>query len=485
MSSANTNPRGLAFELLRVVIELQSPLAIGSGLDDELRDRPCVVSADGLPAIPGSSLAGALRRAVAGRGDPSKDPAACRAFGTLGGDGVDARPSAVEVSWGQVHDSADVPAPLRSADLADPVLAGLRAPVVRDHVRIDGYGAAAHRGKFDEDLVPCGARFTFELVVHDDAGLDGATLVGLLEGGTIRLGGGTRKGHGEFRVVRAHGRAFDLEEPVDREIFRAVPRRIEIPVGVDILPELEPYEATSAAGVLSAAFTLEAESTWMFGGGSSTFDAHTRGGKDADLVPWTEDAIGWVERPDGGWAGEERTEFVAPASGLKGALRHRVAYHARRLSGAFWSPDIGREHSEEVPAEVDLLFGAIKDGDEGRPGRVYLSDVRLDAAHAGAWLDHVSLDRFTAGPLDGHLFSEAPLRGGRIELRLAIDTRGFEQTAEAEQARRALGLALRDLASGHLGIGAGTTKGHGTFRGDLGSMSGELKSWLMLEEAER
>jgi hypothetical protein len=406
---------------------------------------------------------------------------------------------------------------MRGANLDDPVLSVLLAPIVRDHVRIDGHGAAAHRGKFDESLVPVGARFTFEIVVHEGSGVEGADLVALLSSGVLRLGGSTRRGHGEISVIRVCARRFDLvgeARAEDRKAFALLPRALDQQVTEGVLPLIEPPDPGEVAGVLDAKILLDAESTWMFGGGHAVLSAHRRNGMVADGVPWTEGRIRWNETTRRGEWSEDEPDYAVVASGVKGALRHRTAFHARRLAGDYWKPGFRKEKLEEVRPEVEALFGEMKGLDGGTPGRIFLSDFRLPAEHASTWLDHVSLDRFTGAPLDGHLFSEAPLLRGRIELRIAIDTRGFlrspgkesgenESAGEAvdmeshERARRALGLALRDLATGHLGVGAGTTKGHGTFRaaepahelwpfkpGDRNSGAAALKEWLFLGEVE-
>ena len=53
--------RGIVFALAHVTIELSTPLTIGTGNGDDLNDSTCVLDTNGLPTIPGTSLAGMLR----------------------------------------------------------------------------------------------------------------------------------------------------------------------------------------------------------------------------------------------------------------------------------------------------------------------------------------------------------------------------------------------------------------------------------------
>ncbi|MEQ1566461.1 MAG: RAMP superfamily CRISPR-associated protein [Myxococcota bacterium] len=203
--------RGARFEITRVTLEFDTPFAVGAVGGDDTPDTTWVTDGNGLPSIPGSSLAGVLRHALAEGRDPDDDATCRQVFGFQ--EGSDGRSSKVEVSWAQVHDATDRPVPFCGAPVDDPVLALLREGVVRDHVAIGQRGVADGRLKFDESLVPAGARFTFEMVVHEGSERNATVLVDLLRTGAVRLGGRTRRGFGAFRVLRAVTRSFDLASP--------------------------------------------------------------------------------------------------------------------------------------------------------------------------------------------------------------------------------------------------------------------------------
>ena len=77
----------------------------------------------------------------------------------------------------------------------------------------------------------------------------------------------------------------------------------------------------------------------------------------------------------------------------------------------------------------------------------------------------VCIDRFTGAPMDGMLFSEAPLFGAKGKLELEILVERAKVSAGAKKAFRA---ALDDLVKGRLALGAGANRGHGYFKGSIG-----------------
>lgn len=463
------------FSLARVTIEMTSAFSVGTGRGDDLQDSLFVTDAHGLPAIPGSSLAGLLRASLEGGSEGRR---ADELFGYQRG--ASGRPSRVRLSWAQVHDGSDRPVSSRVevAPTEDAVLRLLRRGVLRDHVRINGRGAVDGRGKFDETLVPAGARFTFELRVDGDTcAVDLDTLLGALSSEGLRVGGRSRRGHGVFTVVRVRRRDFDLSKKADLDAFSALPHAIEANVPATLLPEVTPKKGRVSARCVGH-LTLRPEDYWLFGGGDPVRKAHRRGDRAVDMVPKTEARIVWSGAKGAVVEGEQARALV-PASSIKGALRHRAAFHAHRLAGRF----AGHPEAERTPHEVVELFGAERgegaDDRTGRPGKVWLGDVFLELGRADGpregHLTHVSLDRFTGGPMDGMLFDEAPLFGGVLRLPVVVDT------SATQQARLALKAALDDLCSGRLAVGAGANRGHGYMQGKI--EGDELVRWLEAKEA--
>jgi len=455
----------LEFELARVTIEAESPFLVGVEEGDGFHDATFSSDANGLPTIPGDTLAGILRHALAAGGDPATDDRCKAAFGFQESD--EGRASAVEVSWAHVHDQYDRPVPFRGARVeGDPVLAFLGAGVTRDHVRLDMNGVAAKTGKFDVLLVPAGARFTFELRVLGRAGVTVDRLLGLIALPETGIGRASLRGLGRFRVVAAEVGRFDLREKADRARWERMPVGIHEPVPRGILVTLSKEEATAppaeARRWADGEILLNPRSSWYVGGTTPPEDL--RDDQASDRFPWGERRILWDG--DRGKVSEQG-EWLLPASSLKGALRHRVAFHARRLAEVFVDPAQGpTDEACAAPAAEAFWFGEIRDVEGGRPGRIRLSDGRVARRSGRSDLQrfqHVSIDRFTQGPMDGRLFDEVALFGtSPMRISIAVDDEGADDVA-----RGALKAALVDLVEGRLWLGAAGSRGHGAMQGDV------------------
>lgn len=471
--------------LARVVIETTAPIAIGTGRG-EVGEATVVLDANGLPAIPGTTLAGVVRSRLA----EVDAEAADQLFGysrpvPLGASAQQAAEagsrSLVTVSWAVIHDSEDRPvAPmLRPSDLAeDALLRSAAEPLIRDHVRLDHRGTAAGRLKFDQSSVMTGHRFTFEIEVEgdEDARTDLLRLLDVLADARTRLGGKTRAGLGSFVILsdRTAHRSFDLRDPAALDDYSSLPVSLATaPAGWTTRKSTETTLAD--AHTTWTSLELTAEEPWLIGGGEPLPDSSRKG---ADINPYFEHRVVWGE--DGG-AIAASPDYVLTASAVKGSLRHRTAFHlrARRQLWAT-SPEVqgqGRDRAAgadpwapETVEGLDRLFGAIKrteDGeDRGHPGRVFLQDVRIPATAAHRTrLDHVSLDRFTGAPMQGHLFSEDVLRIDH-PVTLSVVVHDPEADPIPEEVREAFCQALDDLCSGRLQIGAGHGRGRGWFTGD-------------------
>jgi len=478
--------------IARVTVELTSPLTIGSGDEGSLEDSPVVRDASGLPMIPATSLIGVLRSLwTAQRGEDE----AGALFGYQRGD--KGQRSYISSSSGVLHDSTDRPAaPLIVAAEGglDPLLGtAMTSLVVRDHVRLNSSGVVDGRGKFDRTAVHAGHRFTFELSLrgkdlasHEEFNL----LLALLHAPETRLGAKTGSGAGAFRVVRCLVGRFDLSDSKDFNRYLAHPVDLRRPA-----PALQsftppPYTPRGAVAALSVA--LRPISNWLQGGGE--LERHSdKDGKGPKIVPYQEPKVVWAQ--EGGKlkgrlerAASEQSDYLLTGSSLRGALRHRAAFHMRRLIGAWASPSyMSAQRGAEGQAGGDIdpldpatlrgmhiLFGEINDSrsKEGRGWRGCLQtcDMRVPAESVKeVTYDHLSIDRFSGAPLSGHLFSDvalAPAESLRMSLTLSLKApRALrdEEQAALKVACYALHLALRDLTEGRLQLGAGAGRGYGYF----------------------
>lgn len=501
------------FRHARIRVEAMTPLSVTTGVSDNTYDTALVRDVNGLPALPATALKGVLRdlflRHVC---DGDRDDLLLRdLFGFVDGD--DGAPARISVSWGAVHDSCDRPVdgvlmpggdltPSRFTDnwdLSDALLRWLledmqREPVVRDHVRLTSLGVAdaGKSGKFDRTVLPAGFRFTFDLVLtgsdepearaRDDAAFE--ALLRLVAGGELRVGGATHSGLGLLRpcadAVSAHApiliSRYNLREPADLERYRQAASSL---VRLDQVPlHGEPAPASGEfylVGTTTLRLSLSARDLWRIGGGSRSFLTET-GGKVADDLPLSEPRLTWTRQHNSVVAelprGKPARRILLPGSSIKGALRHRCAFHFNRLTGTFADPEgrIGEDHTDRNPGVI-ALFGSAKDDGSGRAGRVRIDDVFLDRDDvAFTGLTHNSIDRFSGGVRDKLLFDEQLVVGGQIEVVVQIEPRrtassGPEEDRIDSLALEALHLAINDLLADELMLGAGSTKGHGRFRG--------------------
>jgi len=451
----------------RATIEFETPFIVGNGGDDLFFDDGFVADANGLPVLPGSSLAGILRHAWEDAGFGS-------AASLFGDQSVD-HGSRLSVVWGCIHDAKDCPVEGiildRSKLLTDPVLAEALLLTARDHVKINHRGVADDKGKFDERSVSAGHRFTFELCLEgtDVDQENWGRLLSLLKSEAIRIGGKTRRGYGQFKVVSLRGDRFDLSSREDFRRFSAHPVSLAQPC---LLPNLlDNIQPPKVAGVVTATLHLEPEAFWMIGGG---FDP------EVDMAPLMANRITWKQ----GKGHVQANQVVIPGSAVKGTIAHRVAFHYNRLVGRFATPDtdtasICGAENEAVKSLFGFCKGQGKEGQQrsGQRGRVLIGDLFVQKPEIQKHVNHVAIDRFTGGAREGALFDEKPFYGGPgFTLQITV----VEPEAIDEACtRQALAAALQDLAGGRLAIGAGAGRGNGYFRAAAGVQWDEAgKAWL-------
>lgn len=467
------------YELSYITIELKTAFLIATSEGDGLNDTLFVADANGLPCIPGDSLAGVLRHAIAGNADADTDAVCRELFGFQERGNGEA--SLVRVSFGHVHDSKDKPVSFRGADINDPVLSFLRVGASRDHVRIGADGVAENRGKFDELVVPAGARFTFELAISSRSSYRLAQFLSVLQRPGLRIGKGGRRGLGALKVVRVRSAQIDLTTAKGIETLARIPVRLEKACLSSDLQDVSPSSADAAAQWIHGEVTMRPIGTWMIGGGMATGAEPARGDdrdRGWDRLPLTEGRVLWSTGKNGGQGRVETSKeapFLIPGSSLKGVLRHRALFHYFRLSHRWLDPDCSNDISHGEPEDFKRLFGACRDDEQGRAGRVYISDAYVSAGAKRQGLQHVSLDRFTQGPMDHLLYDELAVYGGELKLCVSVhDGPDVSQTAKA-----ALHAALEDLMEGRLAVGAG--RGHGRFRAEKSTLSWSNKRGLVEE----
>ena len=487
------------YHLARVVIETTTPLSITAGRGDGVFDSQLVRDANGLATLPGSTLAGVLRhRYLAHYGDSEQVETLFGFSPTDSGSAKAHLPSAVQLSWGCVHDSNDRPFEGLALDgeaterLAnDPLLRdALEGEEHRDHVRIDEYGTAEETGQFDRVSLRPGHRFSFDIALWSGEAEDDrwTRLMALLAHPAFRLGGATRRGLGGVKVVRLHQGRFDLRDAQGLDAFSRLSRDLGNTEG------LEPWipESEEEAMVAKAHLALEPTDLFRYGTGHQPvgrYDTHEKDG-DPDLLPLTSQRVSW--RDGRGTVDEERCAVI-PGSALKGAIRHRTLYHYQRLTGTFVdAPD--EEKRQKTERAMEALFGYAddknkeidrgKEGHDKRAGRLLIDDLHLPLDRfQPVRMMHNGVDRFTGGVRRHVLYSEELLMGGELEFDVTLLPPLFGEEADPLEGDKWIGQALmatlQDLADGLLSLGGGAARGHGFFEGTV-TWSGTAR-WLAEE----
>ena len=115
--------------------------------------------------------------------------------------------------------------------------------------------------------------------------------------------------------------------------------------------------------------------------------------------------------------------------------------------------------------DVKMVKFASENPEEIMRGNVILSDVLMEqGTMKNKILNHVSIDRFTGGAIDGALFQEEVMFGNENSFKLTfllMDNQFKDKVLEAFE------LALKDICSGMLPLGGGVNRGHGSFSGSI------------------
>lgn len=402
-----------------IVIETQTPLKMGSNAMDFLQDSPVQKDWNGLPMILGTSIAGVLRKEF--HGDKAAD-----VFGLNNGSKIIiSNALLIADTQGMVYEDLCV----QKSDF----LKLFENLPLREHTKITSKGTTQKGAKFDEEVVFKGTRFKFSIEFIDNNKELFMELIGLLRSSNFRLGGGSTKGFGKFKMIEIEYGLFDIEK---------YSSSLNKPLGGDKECNLETITCKDYTPYI---LQLKPDDFFMFGSGFSD--------NDADMTPVYEQVIDYEKR-----ALSEKKVLI-PASSIKGALAHRTTYHYNKLHGNTIEAGNGVD-------SVSTLFGAAKNSKQnidGAKGKILITDCFKNDHGKTKTFDHVSIDRFTGGAMEGALFQEKTVANDEkwyeIELLVHSDIQGKELEA--------FELALKDVTTGMLPLGGATTKGHGIFLGTI------------------
>ena len=445
--------------LAKIIIEAKSPLNIGSGNKGIKSDSLVLRDVNGLPFIPGTTIAGLLRHTL------GKDEERLMGSQEMGSPLIITEAKMLDCD-GTVLDGI-----LSQETLNTKFLQNFRQLPIRQHAKIGHRGATLKSGKFDEEIVLKGTRFCFEMEMLSAEADDAAfrQLLNTLMSDTFRIGSGSRSGFGEIDIVghQCQYKMIDLAIEEQREWYLKKSSSLsEEWKDADILKLQKPKTKGWAAYEIE----LKPVDFLLFGSGFGNDKADMTFVRET-FIDWSGECAQVIDR--------ERVVLI-PASSVKGALSHRTAFHYNRLTQVFADALNDEERMKYVGKNntaVKALFGSEGEPTDGKlqnkkRGNVLMSDIIEEVPLSTKVLNHVSIDRFTGGAIDGALFNEETLfaKGHTFILNLMVDNAAFKSD---DLVKTAFEETLKDLCSGMLSLGGGVNRGNGCFEGTI-KRDGEL-----------
>lgn len=401
--------------ILTADLELASPLLIGTGENDNLTDTLVLKNKNGMPFIPGTSLAGVLK---------TMDSSLEKYFGVFTGkkNSKDESQSTYVVS--DIELDRDV-------------------CVIRDSVRIDAEtGVAAKQGKFDYEAVERGAKGKVKIAAFirgwqkDEAE---AIKAGLEELGTflqneVFIGAHTRRGFGKIvcKNVFIDDYDFTKAEAVKAWILgkpapcRKAVKKADVYAGGNFVMDVEAAIRGSLM-VRTSDFKKEDYAKII--------------NKDTKTENKKVSKIDNVQMKSG-------NDYVIPGSSVRGVLRKQALKIMRVL---------GKDE-----AQLDKLFG-YSENKESQRGRVITEEVYFKQGVKSFKQVRNKIDRFTCSTIDGALVTSIPVTQSNSD-KPTLKFRIIVEKCEAWEAGLMLFL-LKDLWTGRIAFGGEKSIGRGTVDG--------------------
>jgi len=421
--------------IAHITIEAKTPLKIGSNASDFIQDSPIQKDWNGLPMILGTSIAGVLRKEF-------DKNIADDIFGTdcerykedkkvFNECLKNLKGSRVIISNGLLLDENGEVKEELLLKKTDFLRIFDNLPI-REHTAIDDKGVALEHSKFDEEVLYKGSRFKFAIELIDGDKTTFENILDILAQNSFRIGGGGTKGFGQIKIIEIEYDEFDSSnwDKYSSSLNTTLSKKYQL-------------KQIDSSRYDSYKLILKPDDFFIFGSGF--------GDDEADSTPVYEKIIDYDKQ------GLSKKQILIPASSIKGAIAHRTTYHYN-LKKELYAGD-----SEAMGLIVEI-FGEKKDSKDGSgsKGKILINDCYLQKQPTKIF-DHVAIDRFTGGAIDGALFQE---KVSAYEDSFEIDIL-VEKEINDEVAVDALQESLKDICNGMLGLGGMNTKGHGFFTGEL------------------
>ena len=420
---------------------------IGNGEKNISTDAMIATDANNLPHIPATTIAGLLRHAIG-------EEIAMRFFGKKNENDSDGNGSKIAFSEAKLIGEEGI------------AIDGLKMPPenefyfyfqnlpIRQHVKITHTGTAEKHGKFDEQVIYKGSRFCFDIEMIAEDGEDlhlFHQVLNLIALNSLRVGGGSRRGFGEIKCISILEKVLNLKKEQDLDTYLNLSSNLDKDYTTwDVfINQSEKFQG------IHYSLSLQPEDFFLFGSGLPD--------DTADITPVKEAIIVWNNNIP-----HFQTEnLLIPGSSLKGALAHRTAYHYNLLKKNY-----AENTTEPVGKNIAIktLFGSegekIGNSTKNKQrGKILFSDI-IEPHHKTKTFNHVSIDPFTGGAIDGALFTEKTVDGRNATFTTDLWIESINDSLDSD-ILKALEYALIDLCNGMLPLGGGNGRGHGLFRGSI------------------
>ena len=409
-----------------IAVELASPLCISKG-DGVLTDNDVLVNGKGIPFIPGSSLAGAMRGYI------EKEKNEDCIFG--------------------YEDMSNHQGRMSSLYVTDLFFDGAAPVAVRDGVALSDRKTAVSGAKFDMEVVDTGAKghFYLELVIrqNDDEQEMLSQLKKIFNGWhkkEIRMGSKKSRGYGEISLVEVKKKEFTKDNILqykyayDEECKKAQ-KDDKLSWEIISLSDLS-YDCSKYVKI-TVPLKLE-------GGISIRKYAAKKG--EPDFVHVTANG-----KP------------VIPGTSFAGAIRHRMKEMLMELGALNWETIINH------------VFGYVpQDGTNGNAciSNVIIGECVLEGAKKLTMVRN-GISRFESGAKESALFKEVSYVGGTTKLEILV-----KKTDDVSEIIGLLLLVLKDVQNGFLPVGGQTAVGRGLFTVNEKENGGEIEISFKKTEEE-
>ena len=444
----------------RVVIEAVTPFRIGSGDKDLTTDSSVLRDANGLPYIPGTTLAGVFRSYQ----DKEKSK------GLYGfQSGTEGCGSRIIFSDAKLLDGDGNPVDCFKDISSDIFLKNFSNLPVRQHVCISHLGTSIDKGKFDKEIVYKGTRFAFEVeyLAEDENENLLQDLLLSSKSEYFRIGSSTRNGLGQFKLEKLFIRKINLKKQDDLEAYLNKTSSLTNNTFWKDITDISVNTCTDTKIWNTYNFYLKPVDFILFGSGKGDENG------DADTTPVKENVIEWNNENKA----TIKETVIIPTSSIKGAIAHRVAFHYNKYEGKYCDEITDFEnYTGSNNHAVRKLFGSIQNADkekEAQRGNVLFSDIYfVNCKWNNHLFNHVVIDNFSGGSINGGLFTEQAIytenfnpedkEDYKINFSISVNSYAFDGD---ENVLKALTETFNDLCNGMLPIGGSTNKGHGLLQG--------------------